>query len=223
MELYDYTDARIKRLNRQFLRLFQKVRLLNFDELNALNDIKAVYRKADRLAKAAYLDIAVEAYAFGLAEAERAGFRPRRRREIDRDWVLDFLEEEDFVTLYRYAPELTRKRDRLVEALATVGKPQNGSGKAQKVTNSPNREIDKALKYLIMQTTHYADKATAEAELQAMKDAGVKKVMWLTERDDRVCDICYPLDGKVFDIDKTPPIPQHYNCRCVLIPVAKKV
>lgn len=209
MELYDYTDARIKRLNRQFLRLFQKVRLLNFDELNALNDIKAVYRKADRFAKAAYLDIAVEAYAFGLAKAERAGFRPRRRREIDRDWVLDFLEEEDFVTLYRYAPELTRKRDRLVEALA--------------MTSKPNREIDKALKYLIMQTTHYADKATAEAELQAMKDAGVKKVMWLTERDDRVCDICYPLDGKVFDIDKTPPIPQHYNCRCILIPVAKKV
>lgn len=209
MELYDYTDARIKRLNRQFLRLFQKVRLLNFDELNALNDIKAVYRKADRFAKAAYLDIAVEAYAFGLAEAERAWFRPRRRREIDRDWVLDFLEEEDFVTLYRYAPELTRKRDRLVEALA--------------MTSKPNKEIDKALKYLIMQTTHYADKATAEAELQAMKDAGVKKVMWLTERDDRVCDICYPLDGKVFDIDKTPPIPQHYNCRCIIIPVAKKV
>lgn len=209
MELYDYTDARIKRLNRQFLRLFQKVRLLNFDELNALNDIKAVYRKADRFAKAAYLDIAVEAYALGLVEAEKAGFRPMRRRDIDRDWVLDFLEEEDFVTLYRYAPELTRKRDRLVEALA--------------MTNKPNKEIDKALKYLIMQTTHYADKATAEAELQAMKDAGVKKVMWLTERDDRVCDICYPLDGKVFDIDKTPPIPQHYNCRCVLIPVAKKV
>ena len=202
MELYDYTDARIKRLNRQFLRLFQKVRLLNFDELNALNDIKAVYRKADRFAKAAYLDIAVEAYAFGLAEAERAGFRPRRRREIDRDWVLDFLEEEDFVTLYRYAPELTRKRDRLAEALA--------------MTSKPNKEIDKALKYLIMQTTHYADKATAEAELQAMKDAGVKKVMWLTERDDRVCDICYPLDGKVFDIDKVPPHPAHYRCRCQL-------
>lgn len=200
MELYDYTDARIKRLNRQFLRLFQKVRLLNFDELNALNDIKAVYRKADRFAKAAYLDIAVEAYAFGLAEAERAGFRPRRRREIDRDWVLDFLEEEDFVTLYRYAPELTRKRDRLVEALA--------------MTSKPNKEIDKALKYLIMQTTHYADKATAEAELQAMKDAGVTKVMWLTERDDRVCDICYPLDGKVFNIDSVPDIPQHWNCRC---------
>ena len=202
MELYDYTDARIKRLNRQFLRLFQKVRLLNFDELNALNDIKAVYRKADRFAKAAYLDIAVEAYAFGLAEAERAGFRPRRRKEIDRDWVLDFLEEEDFVTLYRYAPELTRKRDRLVEALA--------------MTSKPNKEIDKALKYLIMQTTHYADKATAEAELQAMKDAGVKKVMWLTERDDRVCDICYPLDGKVFNIDSVPDIPQHWNCRCRL-------
>ena len=84
------------------------------------------------------------------------------------------------------------------------------------MTSKPNKEIDKALKYLIMQTTHYADKATAEAELQAMKDAGVTKVMWLTERDDRVCDICYPLDGKVFNIDSVPDIPQHWNCRCRL-------
>lgn len=206
MELYDYTDARIKRLNRQFLRLFQRVRLLNFDELNVLNDVSAVYRKADRNAKAAYLDIAEYAYAFGLLEAEKAGFRPKRRRDIDRDWVLDFLEEEDMVTLYRYEPELDRKRDRLVEALA--------------VTNKPNKEIDKALRYLIMQTTHYADKATAQAELQAFKDAGVKKVMWLTERDNRVCSVCQPLDGKIFSIGKVPPIPQHYHCRCRLIPIA---
>ena len=71
MELYDYTDARIKRLNRQFLRLFQRVRLLNFDELNVLTDVSAVYRKADRNAKTAYLDIAEYAYAFGLLEAQR--------------------------------------------------------------------------------------------------------------------------------------------------------
>ena len=200
--LYDYTDRRIEQLNRQLLRLFQKVRLLNFDELNALNDIKAVYRKADRYAKVAYLDIAEYAYAFGLLEAEKAGFKLKRRRDIDRDWILDFLEEEDFVTLYKYAPEWTRKRDRLVEALA--------------MTNKPNKEIDKALKYLIMQTTHYADKATAQAELQALKDAGVKKVMWLTERDNRVCSVCQPLDGKIFSIGKVPAIPQHYHCRCVL-------
>lgn len=205
MELYDYTDARIKRLNRQFLRLFQRVRLLNFDELNVLNDVSAVYRKSDRSAKAAYLDIAEYAYAFGLLEAEKAGFRPKRRRDIDRDWVLDFLEEEDMVTLYRYEPELDRKRDRLVEALA--------------MTNKPNKEIDKALRYLIMQTTHYADKATAQAELQAFKDAGVKKVMWLTERDDRVCSVCQPLDGKIYKISSCPQIPAHWRCRCRLYPV----
>ena len=112
------------------------------------------------------------------------------------------LEEEDFVTLYDYENEWERKRQRLSEALAA--------------TNAPNKEIDKALKLAILQVSHYADKATAKAALQAFKDAGVKKVKWITERDDRVCEKCEPLDGKVFDIDAVPQIPQHWRCRCRL-------
>lgn len=203
MGLYSYTDKQIAALNRQYVRLFRKIRLLNFDELNVLNDVSAVYKEADKKAKAAYLKIAEQAYLFGLKEAERAGFkRNKRKYDINRDWILDFLEEEDEVTLYRYAPEWERKKQRLVEALAA--------------TSAPKREIDKALRYMIQQTTHYADKATSEAELQAFHSCGVTKVMWITERDDRVCEKCEPLDGKVFDIDKVPQIPAHYRCRCTL-------
>lgn len=181
--------------------MFRKLRLLNFDEMNTLNEVVSTYKKADRLAKNAYLEIALHAYMFAM---EQAG-EPKKKTKIDEDWILDFLEEEDFVTLYDYGNEWERKRQRLSEALAA--------------TNTPNKEIDKALKLVILQTSHYADKVTAEAAIQAYKDAGVKKVKWITERDDRVCEKCEPLDGKIFDIDKVPQIPQHYHCRCILIPV----
>ena len=200
--MYKYTDKVIASLDRQFLRLFRRLRLMKFDELNVLNHVVAAYQRADKLAKKAFLDIAIHAYLFAMKEAEDAGFKPKTETPIDEDWILEMLEEEDFVTLYDYGNEWERKRQRLSEALAA--------------TNTPNKEIDKALKLMALQVSHYADKATAQAAIQAFKDAGVKKVKWITERDDRVCSKCEPLDGKIFDIDKIPAIPQHYRCRCRL-------
>lgn len=204
--MYKYTDKVILKLNVKLIRLFRKLRLMKFDELNAVNSVVSVYKQTDGLAKKAYLDVATYAYLFALKEAKKAGFNVKKLEEkppIAEDWILDMLEESDFVTLYEYAPELRRKRQRLIEALA--------------ITPKPMQEIDKALKYVERQIAHYADKATAEAALKAFKDVGVKKVEWVTEHDNRVCAECAPLDGKVFDIDKVPPIPQHYHCRCQLL------
>ena len=206
--MYEHTDKVLSALNRQYVRLYRKLKLLDFDELNVVNQAVSVYRQADRLAKKAYLDIAIFAYLFGLAETALAGFEAdipdATETPIDKDWIQDMLMEADSVTLYEYMPEWERKRQRLIEALAA--------------TNKPNQEIDKALKYVFQQVSHYADKATVKAVIQAFKDAGVKKVKWITEKDNRVCDICKPLDGKVFDIDKII-IPAHWRCRCRIEPV----
>jgi len=48
-----------------------------------------------------------------------------------------------------------------------------------------------------------------------------RKLMWITEHDDKVCPICAALDGQTWDEDdpsmKTPgPDDSHYNCRCML-------
>lgn len=53
-------------------------------------------------------------------------------------------------------------------------------------------------------------------QLTSFKNAGYSKVIWLTAEDEKVCDICGPLDGKSFDIDETPDCPAHPNCRCTL-------
>jgi SPP1 gp7 family putative phage head morphogenesis protein len=40
--------------------------------------------------------------------------------------------------------------------------------------------------------------------------------------DAATCLVCGPLDGKVYAVgENIPLLPQHYNCRCVLIPIVK--
>ena len=48
------------------------------------------------------------------------------------------------------------------------------------------------------------------------REAGVKKVKWLTAHDERTCSECGELDGKVFGLDDAPGPPRHPACRCCL-------
>jgi len=49
---------------------------------------------------------------------------------------------------------------------------------------------------------------------------GVKRVVWLTGRDERVCEWCAPLDGQLFPVDGLPGggPPLHPRCRCMVAP-----
>lgn len=48
--------------------------------------------------------------------------------------------------------------------------------------------------------------------------AGITEIEWLTEKDDRTCEICGPLNGKRFPIG-TKNAPAHVSCRCTILPV----
>mgnify|MGYP001557962905 CR=1 FL=1 len=49
----------------------------------------------------------------------------------------------------------------------------------------------------------------------------VKAWEWLTARDDRVCPICAPLDGRTWPLGQGERPPRHPRCRCTSIPVRK--
>lgn len=51
--------------------------------------------------------------------------------------------------------------------------------------------------------------------------AGVTEVKFITAKDDRVCDECGKLNGKIFPINEAPMIPQHPNSRSVNVPYFK--
>jgi SPP1 gp7 family putative phage head morphogenesis protein len=64
--------------------------------------------------------------------------------------------------------------------------------------------------------------ATAEnrAALETYRASGVvHDVKWLVTRDDRLCPVCRPLNGKSLrDIGGRPP-PAHFRCRCTVVPI----
>lgn len=190
---YDFADKAIRDMNKRNLRAFDGLKLLKFDELNVMRTVKKVYADSIKLALKRYLQIALDAY-----------HRAKGKKKIDRDWILDMLEEYDPVTMYLYMPEAERKRDRTAEAILS--------------TSDKNEAVDRALKLWTLQNTHYAEKSVDEATLKAYRDNGVKKVRWVTAEDERVCEECQARDGKIYPIDKLPPKP-HYRCRCTYEPV----
>ena len=204
--IYDNADKAIRAMNRQNLKEFGKLKLAKWDELNVVRAVGKTYNDSVRMAKRRYYEIAFEAFIVAMLEAKVANRDATRMAEdtITNDWILDMLEEVDPVTLYAFLPEMERKKQRLIEALA--------------VATNRNAEIDKALRYWTQQIGQYADNSVFRARLEAFRQAGIEQVIWVTQEDDRVCDDCEPLDGQIFDVDNVPD-PPHWGCRCRLIPV----
>lgn len=126
--------------------------------------------------------------------------------ELFEMYLAKLLNEPNDVTHYAFQTELIRKRDRAKEAILSV------PTRTQK-----QLELEKAIRHLTQQVGFYVDITEDEASLQALKDAGIKKVRWNIYGDDRVCSVCEDLDGEIFPIDEVP-IKPHPRCRCYLTP-----
>ena len=203
---YDLADKAIKDMNRRNLRAFDGLKTLKFDELNVLRSVTKVYDDAVRIAKRRYRQIAEDAYleALILAGMDRKKAEKLAEESITEDWILDMLEEYDALTLYSFVNEVERKKQRTAEAILAA---------QDKVA-----EVDKALKLWTLQVSQYADNSVLYATLDGYEKAGIKKVKWVSEKDEKVCKVCDKLDGKIFLISKVPVKP-HYHCRCILLPV----
>lgn len=204
--IYDGADRAIREMNRQNLKAFGKLKLAKWDELNVIRAVDAVYKESIKMARQRYYEVAVEAYILAMIEAGKSNKEATKAadRDIDAAWVLAMLEEVDPVTLYAFLPEAERKKARFIEAVSAA--------------QNRNREIDKALRYWTVQVAQYADNSVYRARLEAFKAAGIKRVKWVTQKDERVCEECDDLDEQVFPIDEVPP-PQHPHCRCIIVPI----
>ena len=60
-------------------------------------------------------------------------------------------------------------------------------------------------------------RAHNQGRMKFHQQVGVEKLEWMTMEDERVCPVCGPLDGKVFDTGRFPPQPAHPNCRCTSV------
>jgi SPP1 gp7 family putative phage head morphogenesis protein len=60
-----------------------------------------------------------------------------------------------------------------------------------------------------------------QGAINQYKKVGVTKWKWLTAYDDRTCEQCASLDGKIFKMGAPQP-PLHVNCRCSVAPYLDK-
>lgn len=189
--MYKTTDKIIGYLNKQYIKQFSRLKsLVSFDEVNVLQSVTEIYDKLGRITKSAYLVLAKITY------EKQIGEQPLGISDM---WVVDFLNRYDPVTKYVFTNEADRKRMRLVEALIA--------------STAKAKEIDAAMRAWSLMCAQYAVEVTDEANLQALKDKGVRIVRWRTEDDEKRCNECVRRDGKVYDIDNVPP-KQHLHCRC---------
>lgn len=227
------SDQTIQALNKKAVRLFRSVRrrlsIMDFDELNVMTEVDNLFAKLDKSTRKAYKKLFIErfleslAYALfvlpkhndaadkvtedtveELSELYLFGTKVKTKKTEESDNV-GVLVVPDELTHYAYDTEILRKRDRAKEAIIAA----NGMASKQ-------AELDNALRYWSKQMQQYADIVSDSAQLAAYKLAGVKRVQWVSQKDEKVCTVCHKLDGKVFRIDKAPG-PQHWNCRCYLV------
>lgn len=206
---FDLADKAIKDMNRRNLRAFDGLKTLKFDELNVLKSVAKVYDNSVSIAKRRYRQIAEDAYleALILAGMEREKAEKLAEESITDDWVLDMLEDYDALTLYSFVNEVERKKQRTAESILAA--------------QDKTAEVEKALRLWTLQVSQYADNSVLYATLDGYEKAGIKKVKWVSEKDEKVCKTCGKLDGKIFPVNKVPVTP-HYHCRCILLQVKDK-
>ncbi len=217
---YKIGDRKLKALIVTITRIFKKSRLtLDFDHINQpvrtlQSESKRVYKLLEQKNHQAYLELGYLVYIEAFKEAQPgmadSEISKKTKKTISEKWLDKLQSEYSPVTKYVYSREVERKRARFFEAIVA-----DAEAKLRRDMESDYRAAENAW---IRQTRQAMIDTEDRAAITAYRDAGVRRVRWIAQRDDKVCEECERLDGLVFSIDAVPDKP-HYNCRCSLEPV----
>ena len=212
MSPFDYTDEEIAEYIKKEVRIFSKLRnslsALKLDELNKAERSALIY------VKKTYENLYDE-YIPCLERIVKKNFKNVKTPKENvsdsevKKFVKDFLETPDHVTKYIFNDETERKRARMFESLISMMIAGKKDYRA---------ELKVCMRLWTRQIQQTADDITMASLIESYKKSGVKKVVWHTQGDHKVCEDCKKLDKKVFDINNIPEIPQHYACRCYVTP-----
>ena len=194
-DYYALTDKAIELLNKKATKRFEDAKdeaaQDGFDELSVLSVARELYDQLEQDNQSVFLELAQERY---------QETKPHGKEPPDLAWLLALLAAYNAVTKVIYDNDVDRKRQYTAEGI---------NSSTAKVT-----EFRRGLHYWADLTATYSDIVTDESTLKAYRDAGVKKVRWVTARDEKVCDTCRERNGKVYPINAIPPKP-HRRCRCI--------
>ena len=201
--MYENADKVIDIMNKEFIKLFRRLKTLSFDEANVLSNTKSTYAKADKFTRKMLKELAKKVHDDIYAEDDFD--------DLLDAWLLGILDGYSPTLKYVYSHEVDRKRSRCAESIISAN--ENGG--------NPAKEVDTALRLWTNMTSQYADDVEWEATIETYKRLGVGKVRWVTEKDERVCKVCKERDNKIYRINNIPYRP-HIGCRCSLVPIKEK-
>ncbi|TPR23101.1 hypothetical protein DY120_07285 [Apilactobacillus micheneri] len=115
----------------------------------------------------------------------------------------------------------------LVQKMVTKGIDDNSLNELLKSTNNSHltNNLDSVTQNGISFNKQLLRKdmidSTNQSSMDSYRANGTKKLMWVTEDDDKVCTQCAPLDHNIYNINDcpTPQLDTHNNCRCILVSV----
>lgn len=185
-----------------------------FDEIRSISTKTVTVRLMNRLKKKnkkSFWLVCLRAYEDAIEEARKVGFKGKGDG-IQEAWMLGLLDSYNYVTGYLYTPEAERKRLRLSEAINTAMSYED--------RQLFKKEVKRFFSLWWTQTRQYMIDVVDHTETKAWEDVGVEYAMWITAEDEKVCEECGGLHGRVFKLEDFPEKP-HYNCRCRKVPMPK--
>lgn len=211
--MYRRVDSYLKRLKRFINRAYNHFKVLAFDQLNAIvvkREVDSLYAELLKFNRLEYREMANYSRNRAIRKLNEDERMRLTEHPFDPDFqVSEVLRAYNPVTMYLYEPEADRKRLRLLEGMLTCVTLLDHKNFLSVINRNAN------LWYT--QSSQYAIDVTDETYLETLREAGIEKVVWVSEKDSKVCRICRERDGQIYDIDEVPDKP-HYNCRCHLEP-----
>ena len=205
VDIFRHADASLMVMLNEMSREFQNLGTsIGFDRLNVAETrmrVNEMYNRMDAVIRREYRRIARKVYR---EACEEAHYRTDGFDETA--FVDDVLRAYDAVSDFVYTREWIRKRDRLFESIVAT----------ERGNQEMRRNLKRGLDVLANQVRQYADNITAKARLLAFKRAGADVLVWITEKDEKVCSICAPRDEQFYPIEMLPDWPAHWHCRCRL-------
>jgi len=132
-------------------------------------------------------------------------------------WISVYLASDEYQKSLPSDWDVDKKR--LAKALSIGFEEGESMQKIAKRINPllPEEDLTRALNIARSEVIKVAN----QSALAAYKEFGLDKVVWITSFG--ACPICVPLDGNVYDINKTPMpvVDTHPRCRCALGPYTK--
>lgn len=114
--------------------------------------------------------------------------------------------------IWRNSKKLERELNTQVKKGILTGKPT--AQIAMELNKSMGSGLSNSARLIRTETMHHMN----DINLAHMKDSGISKVKEIVTLDERTSSTCKVHNNKIHDIDKSPILPRHPNCRCVLIP-----